>query len=364
MLPAYLTFLQKNNISDYTKLRDVLLQPPYSMKVNNDSDIKRFVCTEHTIQDEVTKIIDGIIVDCKMISQPIYMDIRFGIAITSDIYTHFPLDMTVRRAHSILGRTLFKLIYYDKIWHVLSDANESSDMDHMQIFKVCCDAEGFDYKNNLIKTNIYFFYVRHRLLAPEDPLSLPNLRLFRVYDNKNFEPIRHSTNVATLDRTVIPTKYQLVRLIQSPTYMCKFLIELGENELYVVYNEKYFEFMKIHKLVFSPDLYTRYINLLKTGCKDFYVKYFTRDKIVFEKLDQILDILVGYLFTEYMSVYVDKKKADNVIMFKKNEILFAIHELYLNSGTTIRKDDVRNVFIYKMTQCDIERILRDNYILC
>lgn len=366
----YLNFLTENNISNFDELCNVLCFRPYKLKLiePKGNDWKMFKLSMFSdLNAELITIFHKMVFNSNNdILKPLYIDEHCHRISSSDINTLFPLSMDNYKIYATKNMTLFKLFSHKKKWFIVLDDNyplltfidEKVNLFH--IFKECCKQYEFDFKTQLNNQYIYYFFIAHRKLNHLYHSYRHKMNIFKIYDRNTFfeVPVESQKTLLEsfkpLNETVIPTKYQLERLIQYPNHVGTYLIK-SDNKLYTISTTFFSNLAEINKQFYFKDIFERFIEIKKNNKIDVYMQYFVDERDMFKTLERNFNLLVEEIYQMYLDVYVLKNNAMETNIY---DLLFEIHIFHLQHEISISKDDIESILLFVIDRCIMMNLLK------
>ena len=355
-MEEYLNFLERKNIDSFDKLCDVLCFSPYNFNLIKKHKWKMFTKTEFTnIDDKQKRFLDKIVFDNDgNINKPLFINKKLIKKTCSLIKSDFPVSIENQIVYFGGKSVLIKLFEYEGKWYIVEDdylrdvTYINSKFNLFKIFEDCCKQNKFNYKNELDKKYVYYFFITDRRVNHLHRSFTSALQLFKVFDRKTFLEIKLDIDLScpSVLQTVIPTKYQFSRLIHFPNHIGTYIIE-KDNELHVCYTCFYEDLLILNDLYYIKNIFTRFIVLKKNKKLEEFNKYFFYDSEKMRNLNNAFNTIVNILYESYYEIYVNgREDINNNNQNIVREILFEINLLYLQTNIPISKNIIEMCLLF------------------
>jgi len=336
-LVIYLEFLRENDIYDFDDLQEKVNRSPYYLNVvdnNEDENLFLFTKSESSNDNDIVKIMDGMVLHFDNIFSPIF--IKKYIQDEEDIeedncLSKLPVNLSKCKIHNMNDGTLFHLAYYNRQWLCFTDYGVfntktecpgDSLMTYFDIFEDSCRMIGFDYKRKLNPNYTYTFCIRHFNLLPTIRCYRNTIYLYKVYTTLDFTEIfidEKTFGIYYLPQSLVSTKYQLNNILHANSYVYYgFTVETEEGLIYNFYNKNFYNVSLFIKDINSLNVGRRFLRCKYMSCIDKYLKYYEEDKEQFLLLEVLYTRVLEYLSTSYNNLYIHQIEKPE-IDYKLNE---------------------------------------------
>lgn len=339
-------FIQNNKIEDFDKLKKILEESPYNLKIKEDLDLSNLFLIHSTDNSDFTlKIVNecnGIILDKNGLKIVCY---TFDKCIDT---LSFPetFDMNNLYNEAAIEGTLMRVYFNNNKWIFSTkkciDASKSTWLSSKNFIELFIDClMGYDILYNLNKNNCYSFIIEH----PENNIVVksksPILYHIATRDMNTLNELEEYVGILKLTKNKVSSEnldILLSEIINDKTLNCEGFIFIDND--YKRWKLRSSHFNYVRKLWGnSNNKFYRYLELRKNVSElNEYLIYFQNDRDIFIDFETKINDFSLIILEIYINKHI--KKINNKIPYYFSKIIYKIHGDYLKDRILTNQNKV------------------------